>query len=77
MNNDENFILFCKNLGNKIKIKRKQRHISIEELSNITGIRVEYLKKIELGEAKGVLIEEHLSKIAKVIKVKLADLFDN
>lgn len=70
------FIKFLKKLGLKIKQQREYNHYSIQELSKITKIRTEYLKKIENGTAYGILIEKHLIKIAKALKIKVSELLD-
>ena len=71
-----NFILFCQKLGSKIKSIREQQKISIKEMAVMTDIRIEYLIKIEQGTAYGVLLDKHLSKIAKALHLKLYELFD-
>ena len=73
---DYEFKKFCKLLGKRINKLRKQQKISIEELSNRTGIRTVYLKKIENGEAFGVKIDSHLLKIAEKLNIKAHELFD-
>lgn len=45
-------------------------------MSDLTGIRMQYLQKIEEGSAYGVLINKHLQKIAKVFGIELYKLFD-
>ena len=76
MNIDEklkqDFIL----LGKHIKKLREERNLTIEELSEKTGLRAQYLQKIEAGLAYGVMIEKHLVPLAKVFKVKFHELFD-
>ena len=76
MKYDEKFITTCIKLGQNIKNKRENRQITIKQLSKITGIRKEYLNKIELGTAYGVMMEKHLLKISTALKIKLVDLFD-
>ena len=76
MKYDEKFITTCIKLGQNIKNKRENRQITIKQLSKITGIRKEYLNKIELGTAYGVMMDKHLLKISAALKVKLVDLFD-
>ena len=63
-------------LGLHIRQLREKREISIKELSEKTGIRQEYLKRIENGTAYGILIKRHLVKIAEVFEIKLFELFD-
>ena len=55
---------------------RLKSNLSIGELHEKTGIRKEYLKKIEEGTAYEVMIERHLYKIAKALKIKLYVLLD-
>lgn len=50
--------------------------MTIKELSEKTGIRKEYLRKIENGKAYGVLFDKHLLKIAIALNTKISDLFD-
>lgn len=73
---DEDFLKICKLLGTNIKNKRETANLSIKDLSELTGIRKEYLKKIENGTAYRVLIDKHLAKIADALKVPLRSLFD-
>ena len=48
----------------------------MEELSEKTGIRKEYIKKIESGKAYGVTLDNHLFKISNALKIKLSTLFN-
>ena len=63
-------------LGKHIKNLRKQKNLTIKDVSLKTGIRKQYLYKIENGTAYGVYIDKHLLKIATVLQVKMSDLFD-
>ena len=63
-------------LGNQIKKLRKERDLTIEELSQRTQIRLEYLRKIEAGKAVGVRLVKHIFKIAEELNVTLYKLFD-
>lgn len=65
-----------KQLGRHIQKLREERGIGIKELSDKTGIRKGYLKKIENGNAYGVLLDTHLVKIAEAIGIKLSELLD-
>lgn len=65
-----------KQLGIHIQKLREERGIGIKELSDKTGIRKVYLKKIENGNAYGVLLDTHLVKIAEAIGIKLSELLD-
>ena len=62
-------------LGQNIKTMREEKKITIQEIYEKTGIRVEYLKKIENGTAYGILIDKHLSRIANALRVELCELF--
>ena len=63
-------------LGKHIRKLREERNLTLKEVSLKTGIRVQYLQKIENGLAYGVLIQKHLLKIAEALQVKLFKLFD-
>jgi cytoskeletal protein RodZ len=76
MDNSERVKVSFKKLGLHIKNLREDRNIKIDELSARTGIRKEYLEKIEKGLAFGVLIERHLVKIAKTFNIELSELLD-
>ena len=65
-----------KKLGKHIKNLREEKLITIKELSEKTGIRKDYIRKIEQGEAYGVLIDRHLLKIAFCLNIKLSQLLD-
>ena len=70
MKYDEKFITTCIKLGQNIKNKRENRQITIKQLSKITGIRKEYLKKIESGEAIRFKLSQ-MVKIANALNVKI------
>ncbi len=63
-------------LGQNIKKLREERNLTIKETSQKTGIRPQYLQKIEAGLAYGVMIEKHLVPLAKVFKIKFYKLFE-
>ena len=63
-------------LGLNIKNLREKQKVSLQELSLKTGIRKEYLEKIEKGTAYGVLVEKHLFVIANTLNVKLSELLN-
>lgn len=65
-----------KKLGQNIRIAREERNITIKELSEKTGIRAEYLKKIENGEAVRIKISK-LYQIAQAMKMKTSMLVKN
>ena len=76
MNIDEklkqDFIL----LGKHVKNLREEKRLTLKDVSVKTGIRVQYLDKIEKGIAYGVLIDKHLLKIAIVLQVKMSELLN-
>ncbi|MCM1003119.1 MAG: helix-turn-helix transcriptional regulator [Candidatus Gastranaerophilales bacterium] len=51
---DKRDIQIFKILGQNIKYIRELKEISLEQVSQKTGIRLQYLKRIENGEAYGV-----------------------
>ena len=68
----QDFIL----LGLHIKKLREERNLTIKDIALKTGIRAQYLKKIENGTAYGVRIEKHLYKIAKALSIKFVEIFE-
>ena len=76
MNIDEKVKETLKKLGMHIKELREEQEISTTELAQKTGIRKEYLEKIEDGRAYGVRMEKHLLKISKGLGIKFYQLFD-
>ena len=76
MNIEEKVKEKFKKLGIQIKKLREARNLTTKELSEKTGIRKEYLQKIENGTAYGIVINKHLQKIAKELNIKLYQLFD-
>jgi len=63
-------------LGKNIQKYREEKGITLSTLSKKTGIRKEYLQKIEDGKAYGVLLERHLFKIASALTIKISEMFD-
>lgn len=61
-----------KKVGKQIFNLRKMKNITIIELSNKTGIRKEYLLKIEQGNALNVRIS-HLIQITKIVGITFLD----
>lgn len=60
-------------LGLKIKEIRKDKHITQEELAELTNLDTGYISKLEVGRNFPKI--GTLEKIAKVLKVELADFF--
>ena len=60
---------FLKKFGENIREFREERSMAIEELSTITGIRAQYLKRIELGTAKRLNVD-HIFIFAEAFNLK-------
>lgn len=75
INNNEklkqDFIL----LGLHIKKLREERNLTIKDVAIKTGIRAQYLRKIENGTAYRVRIEGHLYKISKAFSINFVEIF--
>ncbi|MBO7673099.1 helix-turn-helix transcriptional regulator [bacterium] len=70
MSAEEKIKLMCKNIAQL----RKNRNITLEELSKATGISVKYLNRIENNSAKRIRII-YVIYIAKALKITLEELF--
>lgn len=70
--NDKNFFL---ELGQRLRHIRKDKNISIAQLSAKTGICKSYLYKIENGKAYGVLLGKHIFIIACGLGIKCSFIF--
>ncbi len=70
-NYDVETIRLIKNLGNNVQKIRLSKNISIKEMSEKTGIREKYLKKIEKGEAMGITTSK-IFLIADALSVKVS-----
>lgn len=66
-----NFVLF----GENVKMLREERNMTLKELAQKTGMRVEYLKKIEQGSAYGMRICTNVVKPAKAFNVPVSLMF--
>ena len=64
---------FLKKLGERIKKIRKEKNISQEYISLQTGISMNTISCIELGKTSAKI--DTINKIAKILGVKLNDLF--
>lgn len=62
--------------GKNIKNLRNERNMTIQELSELTGIRTQYFKRIELGTAKR-LNASHIFIFAKAFKIKPHEVVKN
>ena len=65
-----------KNFGKNIKNLRNERNMTIQELSELTGIGTQYLKRIELGTAKR-LNASHILIFAKAFKIEPHEVVTN
>ena len=63
-----------KTLGNHIRELRRQKGYSQEQLADMAGLHRTYIGSIERGE-QNVSID-NISKIAKALKVPIAQLFN-
>ena len=70
--NEEEKEIFIK-FGQNIRALREEGGITIQELSKLIGIRVQYLKKIEAGKAYG-MSSSYILIFAKVFKIKPYDV---
>lgn len=66
-------IKLLRKMGISIKNTREQKGISLKELAQKTGIRKEYLKKIEAGNAPRFGTYE-FSLISEALNVKMSKL---
>ena len=55
--------------GQNIKKFREERSMTLQELSKITGVRIQYLKKIEAGKAYGMSCD-YIFIFAEAFKIK-------
>lgn len=72
----EEYKIMFKKLRLRIKELREEKGLSLEELAHKSGIRKEYLQKIEQGKAYQMKLCRHANAIAKVLNKKVYDLFD-
>ncbi|WP_119080865.1 helix-turn-helix domain-containing protein [Chitinophaga alhagiae] len=63
---------FLKELGERVKLARKKKGITIAELENLTGIRGTVISKIENGK-KNIWITT-LVRLAEGLEVKVGKL---
>lgn len=67
---------FYRIFGENIREFREERNMTIKKLSIITGIRTEYLKRIELGNAKR-LKASHIFIFADAFNLKPHEIVKN
>jgi len=58
-------------LGEKIKQKRKQRGLSVEELAAASGMTRQYLYLIEKGDTQSAISCEKIINLEKALDTKL------
>ncbi len=71
MDNKKVLILF----GEKVRLLRKERNLSQEELSFRANLHRTYIGMIERAEKNITLV--NIEKIAKALNVELKELFDD
>jgi len=64
--------IISKKVGKKIRIVRKQKNLTQEEVADVSGLHVSTLGRIERGESNPPL--QTLNKIAQALKVKPKDI---
>lgn len=62
-------------IGNKVKDLRKEKGLTLKQLSEASGVQIATLSRIEHQKMTGTL-ESHM-KIAKALDVELTDLYSN
>ena len=62
-------------LGHTIKVMRKKRHLTQEELSGLSGIGVPYISNIETGKANPTL--KVVRSLAEAFDTPLSELFSD
>jgi transcriptional regulator with XRE-family HTH domain len=63
-----------KKFGKHIKLLRNEKHLTQEELANLSGLSRQYIGDVERGSRNISLI--NLEKIAKAFGVSLSQLFN-
>lgn len=62
-------------IGKVIRMYRKRKGYSINQLADIAGVSKSYLSKIERGVHRNPSVE-FLKKVSRALKVELKELFD-
>ena len=62
------------NLGLKIKELRAKKNISQQELSDLIGVKRQYISQIEAGDYNVTI--DTLNKIANAFEISISDLLD-
>lgn len=60
-------------IGERIRIFRKERGLSQEELAHLAKLHTTYIGQLERGEKNATL--ESIEKVAKALEISLEDLF--
>lgn len=63
------------NIGEKIRLLRTQKNITVNKLATLSGISQSFLRDIELGNKKPSV--EILSYICDALQISLKDFFDD
>lgn len=63
----------AKSVGKKIRIIRKRKGMSQEEVADVVGVHVSTLGRIERGESNPPI--QTINKIAQALKVRPRELF--
>jgi transcriptional regulator with XRE-family HTH domain len=74
MKRSEYMLRQFKNFGENVEKFRIGKGLGVAELSELTGIRKEYIKKIEKGESYGIR-NSAIKKIADALEIHLKELF--
>ncbi len=63
------------NVGERIRILREQKNITVNKLANISGVSQSYLRDLELGNKQPTV--EYLEYICYGLGITLKDFFDS
>ena len=61
-------------MENKLWYYRNQKHITLQELSRLSGISVAALNKIENGNTKDILLSNAIT-LSRILNVDIYELF--
>ena len=65
----------CRKFGKRVRLLRRQKGLSQEELADLAGIHRTYMGKIERGESNPPLYTIH--NISKALNSSLTELFSS
>lgn len=72
----ENYFSEYKKIGNNIKKIRKSKKLSQENLSELTGLSLSYISKIEAPNCNKSFSLDALFIIAEVLEVDVKEMFN-